>query len=456
MKKQDESESSIFNRSESPSIRRKWRALAGFVALSIFSIIAFQNCSSGFQMSPGLLGQSSNQTSPSDGSNESDASNGSDGESNDGAGDGGEDTGGGVGSGSGSGSGSQNPIGVQEPFTTNSNSIQVAAVDLLGSDLTISGSGFRAFTDSHASAEHLVSVWDDFESGTFSNPFGTWRVDTPTTNILMRRPSTLRTRENNSYLMHMNNNGLGGIEWDTENRRVYYFSHWIRMSEVFDVCGGTSHQWKFVRFYSNSLSDGSAGINIYPNVNCTYATLGMSVEHHRPQITDGRESKSKVAYASLLGKWIRLDVKIVKSSSANTYDGQLQMMINNQVIYDFTRDTGKLNPTKYPAPYGINTGASDLANFMSVGSYSNGASENTYIDFDDIYYANTQARVELCDKASLQESTHCEIQIPQSWSDSEIQLKFNQGSFSSGSEAYLFVITEQNETHAIGRRITVP
>lgn len=61
--------------------------------------------------------------------------------------------------------------------------------------------------------------------------------------------------------------------------------------------------------------------------------------------------------------------------------------------------------------------------------------------FDSIYVDNSFARVEIGDAATYANSTHREIQPAASWSDGEITIDVNRGSF-SGGQAYLFVVDE--------------
>jgi len=64
--------------------------------------------------------------------------------------------------------------------------------------------------------------------------------------------------------------------------------------------------------------------------------------------------------------------------------------------------------------------------------------------FDDIYFDNSWARVEIGDKPVYDNCTHREIQILDSWNrmgnpDPYIEIKINRGSFENGS-AFLFVV----------------
>jgi hypothetical protein len=68
-------------------------------------------------------------------------------------------------------------------------------------------------------------------------------------------------------------------------------------------------------------------------------------------------------------------------------------------------------------------------------------SGDAYTYWDNVYIDNTPARVELGDAATYAACTHREIQIPSSWSASQVAVTFNQGTFGSGETAYLYVVT---------------
>jgi len=77
--------------------------------------------------------------------------------------------------------------------------------------------------------------------------------------------------------------------------------------------------------------------------------------------------------------------------------------------------------------------------------------------YDDLYTDYTQARVEICNVASWTDTSshHCEIQIPTLWTDSSISIVFNQGSFNSGNQAYLYVIDKNGNVNQNGYPITI-
>jgi hypothetical protein len=59
---------------------------------------------------------------------------------------------------------------------------------------------------------------------------------------------------------------------------------------------------------------------------------------------------------------------------------------------------------------------------------------------DDVYVDNTLARVELCPGSTWASRGVCSIQIPSAWSDTSITATINTGNFTTGQNAYLYVV----------------
>ena len=77
-----------------------------------------------------------------------------------------------------------------------------------------------------------------------------------------------------------------------------------------------------------------------------------------------------------------------------------------------------------------------------------------WLYWDEVYIDTTQARVEIGNASSWSACTHREIQIPSSWSSSSISVTVNQGSFSDGGGAYLYVVDSNGNVNDSGRAIT--
>lgn len=63
-----------------------------------------------------------------------------------------------------------------------------------------------------------------------------------------------------------------------------------------------------------------------------------------------------------------------------------------------------------------------------------------YVYTDDVYVDTTLQRVEIGNASNYTSSTHREIQYPTAWSTGQISVTFNMGSFTEGTQVYLFVI----------------
>ncbi len=65
---------------------------------------------------------------------------------------------------------------------------------------------------------------------------------------------------------------------------------------------------------------------------------------------------------------------------------------------------------------------------------------------------NTLQRVILANSSILSEATHAEIQLPDSWNDTNISFKLNLGSFKNGNNnsLYLFVFDNDGITNTAG------
>jgi len=90
--------------------------------------------------------------------------------------------------------------------------------------------------------------------------------------------------------------------------------------------------------------------------------------------------------------------------------------------------------------YSDDSVSADIDAVNLVGLDPNRSISGLEFDMDDIYVDSTQSRVEICNSSNYSNATHCEIQIPETWTDSSVQINVNQGSFDNGSEAYLFVV----------------
>jgi hypothetical protein len=82
--------------------------------------------------------------------------------------------------------------------------------------------------------------------------------------------------------------------------------------------------------------------------------------------------------------------------------------------------------------------------------------DSATVDFGEIYVDNTLSRVEICNANTKSVSDHCEIQLPETtWNNNQVQIKVNQGSFSNGQNAYLYVIDSSGIVNQNGFLVTI-
>jgi len=317
----------------------------------------------------------------------------------------------------------------------------VSGVFTHGSTVTITGSSFGTHGDYHPDQDKLIRIWETFETGNFvSNPYQRWKIFNPPALEIIDNSPTKRASQENNYLYRRNNTGLGNIFISGQDHEEYWVSHWIRISDSFNVCQGGSRQWKLTRFWS---TQGSGKVNLYPSYGCSVG-YNMGIEFTSPQIL-AHQTRFLKGSPPLTG-WHRWDIYIKKSTTAISNDGTLQIVVDNELVYDFKRDTGD----SYHGGMNFDSQNGDFASAIDIGSYFSGASSETYIDYDDIYISHTRARVEICNSSNFSTSNQCEVQTPLSWSDTSITITVNAGALSL-SEACVYVVDGNGNTSDCGK-----
>ena len=103
--------------------------------------------------------------------------------------------------------------------------------------------------------------------------------------------------------------------------------------------------------------------------------------------------------------------------------------------------------------------ADDMRRIKPVfhGDYniSAGSMSTTPEWWDSVYVDSTWSRVMLGNMSTFAASTQREIQIPTAWSDGSVTITANQGAFTSGATAYLYVIDSTGAVNTTGYPITI-
>ena len=134
--------------------------------------------------------------------------------------------------------------------------------------------------------------------------------------------------------------------------------------------------------------------------------------------------------------WHHYELEVQISSALNTADGFVRLYISD---------------AEQNAPYNTQAESGALDMIDVAGEFYNqfimrhweqrcdsGVSRNVF--YDDVYIDYTWQRVEIGDSATYANCTHREIQQPTAWTDGEITVTINQGSFADCSNVYLFVV----------------
>lgn len=120
---------------------------------------------------------------------------------------------------------------------------------------------------------------------------------------------------------------------------------------------------------------------------------------------------------------------------------------NDAVMYRYLSDPNNILPINKISKTGFNTRTSvnnrnlKAVQFGLMNTNSSGTA-NVTMYFDDIYFDNTWARVEIGDNSVYANCTHREIQPALTWTPTGITGTFNQGSFETGDTVYVFVVDE--------------
>lgn len=323
-----------------------------------------------------------------------------------------------------------------------------------GERLTVTGGGFGAHPDDHSDADKLIRVFDDFNDGTLTtHPYGSWDAFNGSANpspvqYSRENPRTSRSGDGHYRRTHV---GLGYLSTIAGNRREYYSSFYMRLSDQFDISSASSgtHQFKIIRLFSTNLS-GAGRINLYPAIGASDG-FHYAFEFVKPDIL--RHLAQLSAIPNKPTGWHKMAIYYKKSSAPNANDGRCLVWWDNRQVFDWRSHFE--NPANDPS--NVITGDADfddgnLAGEWSVGNYFSSASTNTWADFDDIYMSHTLARVELGNASTYAASTVLEPQIPTAWSASQITVQVNLGAL-SGSEVYLYVTDANGNVNNNGYRL---
>jgi len=218
-----------------------------------------------------------------------------------------------------------------------------------------------------------------------------------------------------------------------------FFSAWFRTT--YDGTGADHLKtWR--------LADGPIDQDTYPDVSNRYTQDGFvrfsngngsSFRGDTRCPDDGRLYPSRIP----AHRWGNMSATVQVNSSAGACDG------GYEYFTDFVSQGG---PDEIVM--GSDATDSNVYEMLWLGNYLKNGTQTEYVRWDDVYFDNTWARVELGDAVNYDDCTHREMQIPTAWSPESVTVRVNRGSFPAG-RAFLFVINASGEV-SHGFELTLP
>lgn len=303
-----------------------------------------------------------------------------------------------------------------------------------GQSVTVNGS---AFGTKPVAAPFL---WDNFETGILGNQVAGTNGWVEYEGASHKFSDVYSYSGNRSAQNHTTTqawfNAIGRQGLNSDEMYASFYVRWRKYSGTYS--GGTIQ--KFFRantgpdFYS---SQPGIWFTLQPAGSWFYAG-GPTGEGELPQQTLDD-------FASDGGGWRRFEV-YWKLSTPGVPDGAMRSWMDFQPGYVLT------NHVTRPA----SVAAQKIDNF-TIPAMNDEQGGNVYFDYfvDDVYVDVTPKRVEICSTSSWASRSHCEIQIPQSWSDTSITVQANLSKFSPGSTAYVYVVDSTNTPNATGFAVNI-
>ncbi len=294
--------------------------------------------------------------------------------------------------------------------------------------VSISGSGFG--TKSQA-APHK---WDDFENGTAGAPLNGWYLSSTLGDGYVASYSTTRVRaagRKSAYqnFTNGNYNSVMALTDQSPGFKTIYISGWFYR----EIGGAPSRNVK-----TWGLRGGPGFSEYAPNIRMDQypgqgsgqiATLEASNGVCNSPDQAGTVVKNDWGIGDNLfpNAWHRFEVWVDTDSAGSNgeytiwVDGVVRASVKGQIV---------AHDCAFPMVM--------LQNYYATDTGSPTPWMRHY--WDEVYIDRTRARIEIGNASTWAASTHREIQVPTAWSSNSITFKANQGSFSAGETAYLYVI----------------
>lgn len=341
-----------------------------------------------------------------------------------------------------------------------------------GSTVTITGQNFGAKTTGAAPYR-----WDDFESGAVPNPLAApWDLVYYGGSNPVPARYGLKSRTGVSQkVANVNFDDTGrsdfGKSAGTSPTDIYqlYLSFYAYM----DFSLAPSRNYKIFRSYSGAGDDHDMLVlTTYPKSGTTWQFFSPpNVSQHSAYVSGtGEDSWHKYEFwTNLLPDrtevkfWIdgKLQVNWPSNPPDTSGRGMDELRIGHYFAHDDLVCSSSASPHYGEACYpdsDSNTFCDGPCHWSTAACDAFGGCHGT-VSFDDVYIDQTPARVEICSKSAYaakeSQGDTCEVQVPSVWSETGITVSFNQGAFTEGQTAYLYVTDPGGSVNALGSPLVI-
>lgn len=297
--------------------------------------------------------------------------------------------------------------------------------------------------------DYLCIAYEDFEDGTVTDNYETENGDITTSGARTNKTKSFAYAKIKDEDKDVSGDGLFLTNYKSNDELYvcFYFKQPVTITK------NEFEQYKMFRAWR--LSSGGLP-NFYPARVFTGAeNAGGTIFTGEPTSTgvyyQWLEESSGFAYDDFMNDldWHCIEVYLkMETGTEGSYndDGKIRLWIDGNIV--LSSDSIQTNTNNYNGDGYYNT----VNGLISFGDYVQDFENLEFLQYDNCYVNATQTRVMLC--ANADGSGHREIQIPLSWSDTQIQVRVNQGSFTTGQTAYLCVFNSDG-TVVASKAVTI-
>jgi len=321
--------------------------------------------------------------------------------------------------------------------------------------VTIQGNGFGGHTLNYA---WLGANIEGGQSGAVFSAPG-WGATSDGTSMRAPRYTTARSHSGNkSIVSSYTSKAYGSGLWYSFGKEAskMYASYWVYTDLA--QMKGQNKMWRIMGVPGNFDDRNTVIMASQWNNNSDYVGL-YSTGNAQSFWYCTAENKNGYLYVSGdeipgFNNWARVEVY---------FEGGTPGTKNGSVIYKVHKN-GKITQTKvnYNKNLMVYNGTSMRAKAFTIQNYlgnaadSNPRTGNEKIYVDDVFVQlDSQARVEIGDKATWSSCTYREVQAPASWTSSQIKVTVNQGTFNTGQTAYVYVVDANGNANSQGYPVKI-